>query len=136
LPRNAVRLCSPRGPILRTDIGVDLRVEAGLAALCWADTIVVPSAPKGIMLGGLDPVVRALRAAHRRGARIATFCSGAFVLAATGLLDGRRATTHWLHADRFAERFPGVELDRDVLYVDAGDGLAISSTVISRGGRR
>ena len=77
-------------------------------------------------LGDGDEAGVVLRATHRRGARIATFCSGAFVLAAAGLLDGRQATTHWTHADEFRERFPDVELDPNVLYV-GGDRLFTSA---------
>ena len=65
----------------------------------------------------------ALRAAHARGARVASICTGAFVLAHAGLLDGRRATTHWAHAERLAERYPAVTVDPGVLYVDEGDVL-------------
>uniref|UniRef100_UPI002453F793 GlxA family transcriptional regulator n=1 Tax=Nocardia brasiliensis TaxID=37326 RepID=UPI002453F793 len=65
--------------------------------------------------------VAALRDAHSRGARLVSICSGAFALAATGLLDGRRATTHWARVDELAARFPSIEVDRDVLYVDHGD---------------
>ncbi|MEV5824322.1 helix-turn-helix domain-containing protein [Spirillospora sp. NPDC052242] len=67
-----------------------------------------------------DPVTDALRAAHTRGARIASVCTGAFVLAAAGLLDGLRATTHWLSCDRLADHFPAVRVDPAVLYVDEG----------------
>ena len=67
------------------------------------------------------PVVRALSRAHRRGARLVSICSGAFALAATGLLDGRRATTHWRYADELQRRFPAVQVDPDVLYIDHGD---------------
>ncbi|MEO6084275.1 MAG: DJ-1/PfpI family protein, partial [Umezawaea sp.] len=63
-------------------------------------------------------VVAALRTAHARGARIVSLCTGAFVLAASGLLDGRRVTTHWAHADQLARRYPQVVVDPDVLYVD------------------
>jgi transcriptional regulator GlxA family with amidase domain len=62
----------------------------------------------------------ALRRAHARGARLASICTGAFLLAEAGLLDGRRATTHWAHVDRFLERFPDVDLDPNVLYVEDG----------------
>ncbi|MCC6245630.1 MAG: AraC family transcriptional regulator [Gemmatimonadaceae bacterium] len=65
----------------------------------------------------------ALRAAHRRGARIVSICTGAFVLAEAGLLNGRRATTHWLDVPEFRRRYPQVECDPDVLYVDEGDVL-------------
>jgi AraC family transcriptional activator FtrA len=68
-------------------------------------------------------VLDALRAAHRRGARLLSICTGAFVLAATGLLHGRRATTHWRYADAFRSRFPDVTLLANVLYVDEGDIL-------------
>ena len=70
----------------------------------------------------------ALRAAHRRGARVMSFCTGAFELAEAGLLDGRRATTHWAHAEEFAERFPAVNLDPGVLYVDEGSVLTSAGT--------
>ena len=80
--------------------------------------------------GGLVPpaVLQALRAAHRRGARIAAICTGAFVLAQAGLLDGRRATTHWRRAAQFATAFPAVQVDPDVLYVDHGDVATSAGT--------
>ena len=131
VPRSELRLCTPDRGTLTTDLGARIVVDHGLEALRWADTIVIPSARKPLgdpMDGPLcgDPVVRSLRAAHRRGARIATFCSGAFVLAATGLLAGRKATTHWTCSDLFRERFPDVELDPNVLYV-GGDRLFTSA---------
>jgi AraC family transcriptional activator FtrA len=64
-----------------------------------------------------------VRRAHERGARLVSICSGVFVLAAAGVLDGRRATTHWRLADRLAERYPHIRVERDVLYVDEGDVL-------------
>jgi transcriptional regulator GlxA family with amidase domain len=76
-------------------------------------------------------VLRALRRAHQRGARIASICTGAFALAAAGLLDGRRATTHWLDAAELARRFPAVRVDPDVLYVD--EGRLLTSAGISAG---
>jgi transcriptional regulator GlxA family with amidase domain len=63
----------------------------------------------------------ALRRAHRRGARVASICAGAFILAAAGLLDGRRATTHWAHTEALSRRYPRVQVDANVLYVDDGD---------------
>ena len=63
----------------------------------------------------------ALRRAHRRGARVASICTGAFILAAAGLLDGRRATTHWAHTEELSRRYPHVQVDANVLYVDDGD---------------
>lgn len=92
-----------------------LRVDAGLDVLRNAETVVVPAlaffdAPVP------DELVDALQEAYRRGARIASVCTGAFALAAAGLLDGRRATTHWMHAAALAERFPAVHVDPHVLY--------------------
>ncbi len=96
-----------------------IRPRAGLATLRDADTVVVP---------GIDDVARpipptlvsALRRAAARGARIVSICSGAFVLAATGLLDGRRATTHWLATDLLARRHPEIRVEPDALFVDEG----------------
>ncbi|SDL17196.1 Transcriptional regulator GlxA family, contains an amidase domain and an AraC-type DNA-binding HTH domain [Nocardioides sp. YR527] len=95
---------------------------ASYDAIAEVDTVVVPSS------NDLDhnpdlALLDALRAAHERGARIASLCTGSFVLAAAGLLDGRIATTHWLHADELARRYPRVDVRPDVLYVDEGDVL-------------
>lgn len=91
----------------------------GIAA---ADLVVVPSYED--LEAEPDPaLVAALRSAHAAGARVAALCTGAFVLAAAGLLDGRTATTHWMHADDLARRFPQVDVRADVLYVDEGDVL-------------
>lgn len=96
--------------------GLRVAVDAGIEATTTADTIVVPSWPLD-----LEPpaaVLEAFRQAHARGARLVSICSGAFVLAAAGLLDGRRAATHWRYADELGRRHPRVRVDRDVLYVD------------------
>lgn len=107
------------GPVA-TLAGYDMLVTDGLDALDRADTVVVP----GWLPAGEPPsptVLEALRRAHSRGARVVSICSGAFALAHAGLLDGRRATTHWALADELAARFPRVQVDPDVLYVDHGD---------------
>jgi len=96
-----------------------LRAEHGLDVLDDADTIVLPGVAEP-QRPVPEEVVRALRAAAVKGTRIASICTGAFVLAATGLLDGLRATTHWVAADLFTAMFPAVELDPGVLYVDNG----------------
>lgn len=84
------------------------------------DTVVVPSTDD--LDAAPDPrLLEALREAHRRGVRVASLCTGAFVLAAAGLLDGRAATTHWWHAAELAHRFPKVDVRADVLYVDDGN---------------
>ncbi|KPC60169.1 helix-turn-helix domain-containing protein [Streptomyces chattanoogensis] len=96
--------------------------DHGLDRLPRADTVIVP----GWADVDEDPpadLVDAVRAAHEAGARVASLCTGAFVLAAAGLLNGRRATTHWAHAGDLRARFPQVEVDPDVLYVDSGSVL-------------
>jgi AraC family transcriptional activator FtrA len=120
--RYAFTACGVRAGRVPTTTGFALDVPRGLDALADADTVLVP---------GLRPVqwpppaaaLEALRAAHARGARVASICTGAFVLAHAGLLDGRRATTHWAYAERLAERYPAVTVDPGVLYVDEGDVL-------------
>jgi transcriptional regulator GlxA family with amidase domain len=114
-------LCAERPGEVPSTTGFSIRAETGLDAVAAADTVVVP----GYM--PLDdpspPVCEALAAAAERGARISSVCVGAFALAAAGLLDGRRATTHWEHAGELAARHPRVRVDADVLYVDEGQVL-------------
>lgn len=120
-PWYEVRLC---GEAARFDTigGGALRVPYGLDALAEADTIVVPSVADADV-PPTQRLVRALADAYRRGARMASICSGAFALAGTGLLDGRRATTHWIYAERLAARYPAIEVDPRPLFVDEGDVL-------------
>ncbi|MCC9707039.1 helix-turn-helix domain-containing protein [Streptomyces sp. MNU76] len=99
-----------------------LEPDHGLDRLRHADTVIVPGWTD-VDVAPPAELVDAVRAAHEAGARIASLCTGAFVLAAAGLLDGRRATTHWAHTDVLAARFPAVEVDPDVLYVDNGSVL-------------
>jgi transcriptional regulator GlxA family with amidase domain len=94
----------------------------GLDELASADTVIVPAC-HDVTDDPPSELIDAIRAAHAAGARIASICTGAFVLAEAGLLDGRRATTHWMHADRLARRYPRVEVDPGVLYIDEGDIL-------------
>ena len=109
-----------RGPVRATG-GVFLQARQGLRALGKAGTIVIPGwhadqqPPAGLL--------RALRGAHTDGARVVSICSGVFVLAAAGLLDGKRATTHWRYADRLAAKYPKIRVEPDVLYVDEGSIL-------------
>ena len=92
------------------------------AEIAHADSVVVPSTTD--LDEAPDPgLVAALRSAHERGVRVASLCTGSFVLAAAGLLDGRVATTHWMHADDLARRYPQVDVRADVLYIDEGDIL-------------
>ncbi|WP_238412566.1 GlxA family transcriptional regulator [Saccharothrix deserti] len=122
-----VRICTPGARPVRSAAGFTITPEHGLELLAEADTVVVAGVHYGARVledGTLDEPVRdALLAAADRGARVMSICTGAFVLAAAGLLDGRRATTHWAHADNFRRLFPNVDLDPDVLFVDEGDVL-------------
>lgn len=97
----------------------DLHTRWDLRQLAGADTVIVPGIADAAM--PVDPqVIDALREAAAAGARIASICSGAFVLAASGLLDGARATTHWLAAAELARRYPRIDVDPNVLFIDAG----------------
>ncbi|MBB4948894.1 transcriptional regulator GlxA family with amidase domain [Kitasatospora gansuensis] len=119
LPAFDFALCTDRPGPVRTDTGLPLLVGHGLDRLAEADLVLTlpwadfrtPPAPA---------VLDALSAAHRRGALVASHCVGAFALAAAGLLDGRRATTHWRFADLLARQYPAVEVDSAALYVDEG----------------
>ena len=120
--RYAFTACGARPGRVPTTTGFSLHVERGLDAVAEAHTVLVP----GLRPARWPPppaVLDALRAAHARGARVASICTGAFVLAHAGLLDGRRATTHWAHAARLAADYPAVTVDPEVLYVDEGDVL-------------
>ncbi|MFP3990889.1 helix-turn-helix domain-containing protein [Streptomyces sp. E11-3] len=106
--------------------GLSLRTRHGLDDLIGADTVIVPSVPDPCVENGkpLPPkLITALRDAHDAGARIVSLCTGAFALAEAGLLDGRRATAHWMHTGQLATRYPKVRVDDSVLYVDEGDVL-------------
>lgn len=99
--------------------GFGLVAEHGMEAFASADTLLV-TAVADVRGEAPAELLTALRAAHQRGARIVSICSGAFALAEAGLLDGLRATTHWRYAEVFRQRFPRVRLDPGVLYVDEG----------------
>jgi transcriptional regulator GlxA family with amidase domain len=112
-----VRVCGVHREVDAGTFG--MRTRYGLGVLSKAHTIMVPGV-MDIEKPVPKELVRALRAAAQRGARIASICSGAFILADAGLLDGRRATTHWLATDELARRHPDIEVDPNVLYVDEG----------------
>ncbi|WP_280886245.1 helix-turn-helix domain-containing protein [Streptomyces sp. LBL] len=124
--------CAPEPGEIRTDADFAVTVAHGPEALAEADTVVVPGArvdfePRS---GPLEPSLTAALARIRPGARVASICTGSFVLAAAGLLTGRRATTHWRSSTRFRERFPDVAFDLDVLYTD-DDGVLTSAGAAS-----
>jgi transcriptional regulator GlxA family with amidase domain len=114
-----VRICSAASRVRSKH--VTLEVPHRLSELARADTILVPGLEDIDRVP--DEIVRALRRAIDRGARVASICTGAFILAATGALDGLRATTHWLGAAELARRHPKIEVDPQVLYVDNGELL-------------
>lgn len=121
-----LRLCGTGTHARAAAPGFALRTEHGLEGVVGADTVVVASVP-GICADPHAPVPTELTSALRRaadaGARMVSLCTGAFALADAGLLDGRRATAHWMHTAVLAERFPNVRVDDSVLYVDEGDVL-------------
>ncbi|RLQ10277.1 transcriptional regulator FtrA [Micromonospora sp. BL1] len=122
VPWYELTVCAETPGTVRLVGGATLHTGHGLDAFAAVGTLIVP----GVADVHADPtpaLTGALRAAHRRGARIVSICSGAFALAGAGLLDGRRATTHWRYADLLARRHPAVRVDPDVLYVDDGDIL-------------
>ncbi|MFI6482951.1 GlxA family transcriptional regulator [Nonomuraea sp. NPDC050663] len=114
--------CSIGGAPVRTGGGYSILPDHGLEVLATADTVLVPGVHSGTVLerGVIPAELREALQGHRR---IMSICTGAYVLAAAGLLDGRPATTHWRDADRFRALFPRVRLDPDVLFVDDGDVL-------------
>lgn len=114
------------GP-LRGGGGMQVVPDGGLELLAEAAIVIVPGW-RGVEAPVPQSVCTALRDAHRRGTRIVSLCSGAFVLGAAGLLQGRRATTHWLHAERLVQRFPDVSFVPDVLYVDEGSVLTAAGS--------
>ncbi|MBY8885570.1 helix-turn-helix domain-containing protein [Streptomyces sp. PTM05] len=130
VPPMEFRVCGERpGEPLTTEVGVGIVPTHGLDALDGADLVAVPAAR---IRGDYPPaVLDALRTAAGRGATVLSVCSGAFVLGAAGLLDGRRCTTHWMHTDELARRFPAAEVDPDVLFVD--DGTLITSAGTAAG---
>lgn len=122
--------CSVGGEEVRTTSGFGVSAAAGLGALRRAETVVVP-AYADLLEPPHPGALAALRATHRRGARVLSVCSGAFALAHAGLLDGRRAATHWAWAGELARRFPAVAVDPDALYVD--EGTVMTSAGLSAG---
>ncbi|MEU2154627.1 helix-turn-helix domain-containing protein [Streptomyces sp. NPDC019396] len=115
----------PPGPV-QTDADFAILVAQGPEALATADTVVVPASYElGPVFdeGRLTPGLAAALGHLRPGTRLVSICTGGYVLAAAGFLDGRRATTHWSHAEHFQRMFPAIEVDADVLFIDDGDVL-------------
>lgn len=127
VPRYRLLVCAGEDGPLATTGGLTLTAPFGLEALARAGTIVVP-AWRSISQPPPPEAIAALRKAHQEGARIIGLCTGAFVLAAAGLLDGRPATTHWMYAPTLAKRYPKVHVDPRELFVDDGDVLTSAGT--------
>lgn len=119
---------SAEGPTLRTHAGFTLTTPYGLDRLEEADLIAIPAGSRFGDREFPEEALEALRRAVDRGARVLSVCSGAYMLGAAGLLDGRRCTTHWRHADELARRYPRAIVEPDVLYVDDGSVITSAGT--------
>ena len=128
LPPYEVRYCAPTAGRIRSDQGIEIEVPDGLEVMAKADIVVVPAwnHPEHVAPIALT---EALQQANASGAQVVGLCLGAFVLGDAGLLDGRRATTHWACRELFAQRFPKADFHPDVLYVDDGDVITSAGTV-------
>ncbi|HEV7979649.1 GlxA family transcriptional regulator [Amycolatopsis sp.] len=127
VPKMELRICGEQAGVpVGADVGVRMIPEFGLGGFDGADLIAIPATR--IRDSYPPAVLDALRAAHAKGAMILTVCSGAFLLGASGLLDGRRCTTHWRHADEFQRRYPSADVNPDVLFVDDGDIVTSAGT--------
>ncbi len=130
LPPFELLVCAAERGVLRSSAGYGIVAPYSLRALARADIIIVPTW-RDIDEAPPPALLAALRRAHRRGVRIVGLCLGAFVLAAAGLLDGRRATTHWNWAAQMAARYPAVQVDAEVLYLD--EGTVVTSAGVAAG---
>jgi transcriptional regulator GlxA family with amidase domain len=127
LPRYDYAVTAAEPGVIRTDVGLPIVVAAGLDRFAAADLGIVvcwdpPHVPPP------EPALQALRTLAARGGRVLSHCSGAFVLAAAGLLDGRRATTHWRYTAQLASRYPAIDVDPGALYVDDGQVITSAGT--------
>ncbi|GAA1416968.1 helix-turn-helix domain-containing protein [Streptomyces thermospinosisporus] len=128
LPVYDFAVASAEGTVLRCNSGLTLQVEHGLERLEEADLVAVP-AGSGFESRTFPPeLLQALRRAVDRGARVLSVCSGVFVLAAAGLLDGRRCTVHWRHAETLSRQYPHLTVEPDVLYVDEDPVITSAGT--------
>jgi transcriptional regulator GlxA family with amidase domain len=121
-------ICAERPGLVSTPYGLRVEATSGLGLLQRAGTVIVPPIESTVVS---QTALQAIRRCHARGARIVSLCTGAFVLAAAGLLDGRLVTTHWGEAAELARRYPSVRVDPGVLYVDDGDILTSAGSAAS-----
>jgi transcriptional regulator GlxA family with amidase domain len=123
-----LRMCAGQPGPLHTSSGLVVNPDYDLADLVEADTVIVPACSTAVQDDPPPALLEALRVASQRGKRIVSLCGGVFLLAAAGLLDGRRAAAHWMGAPVLAHRYPAVTVDPSVLYVDDGDILTSAGT--------
>ncbi len=126
VPNFDFKVCGPRAGVpLRTSVGATITPDHGLEDLVGADLVAIPAIGSAEYL---PEALDAIRRAAASGSIILTVCSGAFVAGAAGLLDGRPCTTHWMHADELAARYPTAKVDRNVLFVDDGNLITSAGT--------
>ncbi len=123
-------VCAVESRPIPTRSGFSIFTPYNLTQMAQADTIIVPSTTPGNVIIP-SQLLEALREAYQRGTRIVSFCTGAFVLAAAGLLNGRRAATHWLWSSHLARQYPLIQVDPYVLYIDGGQILTSAGTAAS-----
>ncbi|MCL6287787.1 GlxA family transcriptional regulator [Streptomyces sp. 43Y-GA-1] len=128
LPVHDFAVVSAEGPVLNTHAGFTITTPHGLERLEEADLIAVPAGSHFMRREYPEEVLDALRRAVERGSRVLSVCSGAYVLGAAGLLNGRRCTTHWRHAAELSRRYPKAVVEPDVLYVDEGPVISSAGT--------
>lgn len=129
--RYAIRYVSPSGEAVSTSVGMRLPVDGPAAEVTAPDTVVVAGGDNLVTEPIPADLIDAVRGLHPRANRLVSICTGSFVLAAAGLLDGRRATTHWQHADLLARVYPKVRVEPDALFVE--DGQVFTSAGVSAG---
>ncbi|MFF2297641.1 GlxA family transcriptional regulator [Arthrobacter sp. NPDC058127] len=128
-PRYTVRVFTPHPGRVRLGHGPDMVVEPGLETMAWADTVVLPSWDPVVEVS--SELVDAIRMAHGSGSRVVSLCLGAFLLAATGLLDGREAVTHWGYSGKLQQRYPALRVVENALWADHDD--VVSSAGVAAG---
>ncbi|CUY61080.1 GlxA family transcriptional regulator [Serratia marcescens] len=130
MPYYQMAVCAAQPGPLRTNAGFSIIAEHDLSVLDDADIVIIPSWVDPTVMPPAE-LISALQRAHSRGAKVVGLCMGAFVLAESGMLHGRPATTHWNWMPHFMRRYPSVSIDRDVLYVDDGDVITSAGTAAS-----
>lgn len=131
VPWYRLAICAAEPGPVRTQVNFSVYADGTLDDVAAAHTVIVPPIETTTGSAGDPRIVEAIAAAHRRGARLASLCTGAFLLAEAGVLDGLRATTHWAGAELLARRYPKVDVDPKVLYVDTGQVLTSAGSAAS-----